>query len=181
VLIRLLGPVDVLADDGPREVRGLRRKAVLAALALHGGEVVSADRLAEMAWGEKPPPTVENSLQAHVSYLRSVLGSKTAIRARRPGYSLDLGGDLSDAQVAERLLAEGTSAADPEQGVAQLRAALGLWRGRSLADVTGLAWLEEQAARLDLLGGQVRRALADARLAAGEHAGLVPEIGRAHV
>ena len=42
MLIRLLGPVDVLADDGPREVRGLRRKAALAALALHGGEVVSA-------------------------------------------------------------------------------------------------------------------------------------------
>jgi len=69
MLIRLLGPVDVLADDGPREVRGLRRKAVLAALALHGGEVVSAGRLAEVVWGEDAPPTVVNTLQTHVSYL----------------------------------------------------------------------------------------------------------------
>jgi hypothetical protein len=82
VLIRLLGPVDVLADDGPRQVRGLRRKAVLATLALHGGEVVSAGRLAAMVWGEDAPPTVVNTLQSHVSYLRALLGSKTAICAR---------------------------------------------------------------------------------------------------
>ena len=176
MLIRLLGPVDVLADDGPREVRGLRRKAVLAALALHGGEVVSTGRLAEVVWGEDAPPTVVNTLQTHVSYLRTVLGSKTAIRARRPGYLLDLGGDSSDAQVAERLLREGTSSADPAQGVRHLRAARALWHGQSLADVTGVAWLEEQAVRLDLLCLQVRRALAEARLAAGEHADLVPEL-----
>ena len=87
MLIRLLGPVDVLADDGPRHVRGLRRKAVLATLALHGGEVVSAGRLAEVVWGEDAPPTVVNTLQTHVSYLRTVLGSKNAIRACRPGRS----------------------------------------------------------------------------------------------
>ena len=39
-----------------------------------------------------------------------------------------------------------------------------------------LAWLEEQAVRLDLLCLQVKRALAEARLAAGEHADLVPEL-----
>jgi DNA-binding SARP family transcriptional activator len=176
MLIRLLGPVDVLADDGPREVRGLRRKAVLAALALHGGEVVSAGRLAEVVWGEDAPPTVVNTLQTHVSYLRTVLGSKNAIRACRPGYLLDLGGDSSDVQVAERLLREGTSSADPAQAVRHLRTALALWHGQSLADVTGVAWLEEQAVRLDLLCLQVRRALAEARLAAGEHADLVPEL-----
>jgi DNA-binding SARP family transcriptional activator len=176
MLIRLLGPVDVLADDGPREVRGLRRKAVLAALALHGGEVVSAGRLAEVVWGQDAPPTAVNTLQTHVSYLRTVLGSKNAIRACRPGYLLDLGGDSSDVRVAERLLREGTGSADPAQGVRHLRAALALWHGQSLADVTGVAWLEEQAVRLDLLCLQVRRALAEARLAAGEHADLVPEL-----
>jgi DNA-binding SARP family transcriptional activator len=157
MLIRLLGPVDVLADDGPREVRGLRRKAVLAALALHGGEVVSAGRLAEVVWGQDAPPTAVNTLQTHVSYLRTVLGSKNAIRACRPGYLLDLGGDSSDVRVAERLLREGTGSADPAQGVRHLRAALALWHGQSLADVTGVAWLEEQAVRLDLLCLQVWR------------------------
>ena len=176
MLIRLLGPVDVMADDGPRPVRGLRRKAVLATLALHAGGVVSTGLLAEVVWGEDAPATAVNTLQSHVSYLRTVLGDKAAIRARPPGYLLDLGGDHSDVQVAERLLRQGTHLADPAQGKRHLRAALALWRGRPLADVTGLAWLEEQAERLDLLCLQIRRALAEARLATGEHAQLVPDL-----
>ena len=46
--VRLLGPVDVALDDGSRPVSGLRRQAVLAALALHDGQVVSTDRLVEI-------------------------------------------------------------------------------------------------------------------------------------
>jgi DNA-binding SARP family transcriptional activator len=175
VLIRLLGPVDVLADDGPRPVCGLRRKAVLATLALHDGEVVSTSRLADVVWGEEAPPTAVNTLQSHVSYLRNVLGSRSAILARPPGYLLDLAGDRSDVQVAERLLRRGTQAAAAD-GMADLRAALALWRGQPLVDVSGVAWLEEQAGRLDMLCLRVKRALAEARLAAGEHAQLVPDL-----
>ena len=40
--VRLLGPVDVVVDDGPRPVPGLRRMAVLATLALQCGEVARA-------------------------------------------------------------------------------------------------------------------------------------------
>jgi DNA-binding response OmpR family regulator len=36
-------------------VRGLRRKAILAALALRAGEVLSTDQLADVAWH----PTME--------------------------------------------------------------------------------------------------------------------------
>jgi DNA-binding SARP family transcriptional activator/tetratricopeptide (TPR) repeat protein len=165
-----------MAGDGPRPVRGLRRKAVLATLALHAGAIVSTGRLAEVVWGEDAPATAVNTLQSHVSYLRTVLGDKTAIRARPPGYLLDLNGDQSDVQVAERLLRQGTDLADPAQGVRHLRAALALWRGQPLADVTGLAWLEEQAEQLQLLCLQIRRALAEARLAIGEHAQLVPDL-----
>ena len=68
VQVRLLGPVDVALDGRSRPVNGLRRKAVLAALALHDGEVVSTDRLVDVVWGESAPPTVVNSLQPHISY-----------------------------------------------------------------------------------------------------------------
>ena len=97
----------------PRPVSGLRRKAVLATLALHGGELVSTGRLVDVVWGEAAPPTALNTLQSHVSYLRSVLGSKTAILARPPGYLLDLGDDGTDVRLAERLLRQGTQSADP--------------------------------------------------------------------
>src|SRR6266699_5710960 len=104
VQIRLLGPVDVALDGGSRPVNGLRRKAVLAALALHDGQVVSTDRLVDVVWGASAPPTVVNSLQTHISYLRGVLGSREAILARPPGYLVNLGDDGTDARAAERLL-----------------------------------------------------------------------------
>ena len=174
--VRLLGPVDVTVDGRPRPVRGLRRKAVLAALALQGGEIVSTGRLVDAVWGDTALPPALNTLQSHVSYLRTVLGSKAAIVARPPGYVLDLGDDATDVRLAERLLRQGRQAADPVHGARELREALALWRGRPLEDVAGLAWLEEQAERLDLLGEQIRRALSEARLAAEEHAQLVPEL-----
>jgi DNA-binding SARP family transcriptional activator len=165
-----------MADGEPRPVSGLRRKAVLATLALHDGEPVSTGRLMDVVWGEAAPPTALNTLQSHVSHLRGVLGRKAAILARPPGYVLDLGAEGTDVQRAERLLRQGRQSADPVRGARDLREALALWRGRPLADVAGLAWLEEQAGRLDLLGEQVRRALSEARLASGEHAQLLPDL-----
>src|SRR5262252_3532609 len=116
--VRLLGPVDVVVHGEPRPVHGLRRKAVLA---LHGGEIVSTDYLADAVWGESAPSTAVNTLQSHVSYLRGVLGTKTAILARPPGYVLELPGEGTDVQVAERLLEQGTQSADPADAVRYLQ------------------------------------------------------------
>ncbi len=165
-----------MVDGEARMVSGLRRKAVLATLALHSGEVVSVGRLVDAVWGDTAPSTVRNTLQSHVSYLRTRLGDKNAIVGRPPGYRLDVGDDGTDVWLAERLLRQGVQAADPVRGASDLRAALALWRGRPLADVTGLAWLEEQAGRLELLAERIRRALSEARLAAGEHRQLTGEL-----
>ena len=165
-----------MVDDRSQQVSGLRRKAVLATLALQAGEVVSTDQLVDVVWAHRPPPTAVNTLQRHVSHLRGALGCKDAIVARPPGYVLDLGNDGTDVQQAERLLQHSARETDPVQQAQQLQTALALWRGRPLADVPGLAWLEEQARRLELLFQTVKRALFDARLAAGEHVQLVPDL-----
>jgi hypothetical protein len=65
--VRLLGPVDVVVDDEPRPVHGVRRKAILAVLALNHGTVISSYRITDLVWGAAPPPTAPNTLQAHVS------------------------------------------------------------------------------------------------------------------
>ncbi len=174
----MLGPVDVAVGDNVRAVQGLRRKAVLAVLALHPGEIVSTGRLVEAVWGDSAPPTAGNTLQSHVSHLRQVLGSRAAIRGRPPGYLLDLGAEASDVEVAERLIRQGMAADDRGHRAQRLRSALALWRGRPLADLTGLPWLDEQAERLDQLRLRTVRALIEARLAIGEHAQLVPDLER---
>ena len=174
--VRLLGPVDVLTPTGVRPVPGLRRKALLVALALHAGQPVPADRLIEIVWDGRPPPTAANSLQRHVSYLRGQLGGRAAIVVRPLGYLLDLPVEGTDLAAAERLIAGGRRARDPATTADLLRAALARWRGRPLADVGGLSWLDDQAARLSRLELSVRLSLIDARLALAEHDDLVPEL-----
>jgi DNA-binding SARP family transcriptional activator/Flp pilus assembly protein TadD len=176
VQVRLLGPVDAVVDGAVRPVSGLRRKAVLAALALHPGEVVSADRLIDMVWGGKAPATAANALQSHVSYLRGVLGARTAIVARPPGYVLTIPPEATDVQAADRLIRQGRQCADPARAAPRLRAALALWRGRPLDDVAGIPWLDEQAERLDEARLAAVQALVEVRLALGEHVQLVPEL-----
>ena len=146
--IRLLGPVDVVADGASRPVNGLRRKAVLAVLALHRGEIVSNDRLADVVWAGDPPATPLNTVQRHISHLRQVLGRRDAIVACPPGYRLDPVYVETDVAAAERLIRQGAQVADHAHAQ-HLRDALALWRGQPLADVAELPWLEEQAGRLE--------------------------------
>ena len=176
VQVRLLGPVDVVVNGDVRPVPGLRRKAVLAALALHCGGIVGTDRLVDAVWGEDASPKAVPTLQRHLSFLRDVLGDKAAIVARPPGYMLDLDADGTDVRVAERLFQAGSQADDLICRVRTLRAALALWRGQPLADAAASAGLEQQAERLDQLRLQVERALCQARLTAGEHGQLIPDL-----
>ncbi|MFI7122849.1 alpha/beta fold hydrolase [Amycolatopsis sp. NPDC049868] len=171
MLVRILGPVDVVADGVVRPVRGLRRKALLAVLALRVGEIVSVDRLTDVVWGARPPTA--NTVQTHVSALRGMLGDRDAIVARSPGYVLNAATDLAGAQ---QLIEQAGQTTDPASAAAHLREAVALWRDEPLADVTGMTWLHEQAERLALLRLDAVEALGEARLALGEHARLVPEL-----
>jgi DNA-binding SARP family transcriptional activator len=173
--VRLLGPIEVIVNGESRLIPGSRRQAVLAVLALHCGEVVSTDYLADAIWGDTAPSSALNTLQSHVSFMRGLLGSKAAILARPPGYLLNIPGDGTDVRQAERLLREAARSAD---AVSQLQAALELWRGDPLAEFADLPWQPAQAERLDQLRSQIRQAQSEARLAAGDHVRLVPELER---
>ena len=176
--VRLLGPVDVTVDGQARAINGLRRTALVAALALRAGEVVSADLLTELIWDSRPPPGAGQTLQSHVSQLRRFLGEAAVIRLVPPGYVLDLPGDGTDVGVAQRLIREGTTASDAAEGARVLREAIGLWRGLPLAELAGWRWFDEQAWWLESLRAQATRALTEHRLALGDHAALVAELRR---
>ncbi|MBT2235453.1 AfsR/SARP family transcriptional regulator [Nonomuraea sp. NEAU-A123] len=156
-------------------MNGLRRKAVLAVLALQRGEIVSNERLADVVWAGDPPATPLNTVQRHVSHLRRVLGSREAIVAHPPGYRLNTIQVETDVAAAEMLIRQGAQVSDHAHA-RQLREALALWRGQPVADVAGLPWMEEQAGRLEQLRLRASRALAQTRLALGEHAELLPEL-----
>jgi len=174
--VRLLGPVDVVGTGAPTPVPGLRRKAILTALALRPGEVVTLDELVDIVWGDAAPATVVNTVQAHVSLLRRLLGASGAIVTRPRGYLLDIDPDRIDAGQAETLVAQAELAGD-QAGAADLAGrAVALWRGRALADLAGLAWFDGHGRRLEALHGRARQVYAAARLAQGQHTQVVPEL-----
>ena len=140
--VRLLGPVDVTVDGTCRPVPGLRRKAVLAVLGLHPGQIVSTDRLIDVVWGGNGPSDgAEHAAAPHVLPARRARGEGDDRGQARPGYVLDLGAEATDVETAERLIRPGATVDGSGLKRQHLRGALALWRGRPLLDVVraGLA------------------------------------------
>src|SRR4051794_24015395 len=112
VELRILGPLEVLDDDGALvDVGGSRPRALLVDLALAQGRTVPAERLLEDIWsggqasaggtvGARLPS--RNTVEVHVSRLRRALGAER-IATRAGGYALDLPRDALDAARFDRL------------------------------------------------------------------------------
>jgi len=127
---RILGPLEVWEDGLELELGAGRQRALLALLLLHANEVVSADKLIDELWGERPPPSASKVMQGYVSQLRRVLPEAT-IDTRPTGYLLRTG--ATDAVEFERLLAVAHEQ-QPADAARTLRTALALWRGPPFAD-----------------------------------------------
>jgi len=179
----ILGPLEVTVDGVALAVGGPKPRALLAALLLHPGVVVSTDRLSAAVWGEDPPHDALGTLRAYVSRLRAALeplpqGERLAYRA--PGYVLTVGDDELDAARFARLVdaVRGCSASgDHHRAVDLLDSGLALWRGGALAEFD-LVPLDADAevARLEELRLVALELRAEALLALGRGAEVVPEI-----
>jgi len=171
---RLLGPLEVVDDEHPLALGGVKQRLVLAILLLHANEVVSTDRLLEGLWGAAPPATAAKSIQLYVSRLRRGLGPGR-LATRTPGYVLRIEPAELDLACFERLLAEARRA-DPGAAARKLRDALALWRGPALADLAYEPGLHADVARLGELRLTAVEARIDAELATGRDAELVAEL-----
>jgi predicted ATPase/DNA-binding SARP family transcriptional activator len=171
--------VQAVRDGRELALGGPRRRAVLALLLVAGGRVVPAEQLAEELWEGSPPPGAAGTLRSHVSRLRALTGPDAALVARGGGYALVAGPDQLDAARFERLAGAGRDAL--EQGTAavagsRFREALGLWRGRALADVAEVEPLAREGARLEELRLLATEGRVEADLALGQHAEVIGEL-----
>ncbi len=132
VAFRLLGPLEVEVGGAALPLGGQRKRALLALLLIHAGEVVPTDRLVDELWGERPPKTATTSLQNFVGQLRRVLPADLLV-TRSPGYVLRASPDQIDYVRFEQLVRK-ARAEDAAQRAKTLREALDLWRGSPLAD-----------------------------------------------
>ena len=82
---RILGPVEVRRNGDALALGGRKQRALLAVLLLHANESVSRDRLIDALWGERPPPSAQQSLDSYVSRLRRLRGQERRVEARSRG------------------------------------------------------------------------------------------------
>ena len=186
----ILGPLEILDDDGANVVlRGSRERAVLALLLLSANRVVPAERLADDLWGERPPEGAAHALNVHLSRLRTALreaGGGEVVVTRPPGYLVHVDPATVDAFRFEALVTQARERiVQGEAGPAavMLREALGLWRGPALADVADLPRAQAEAVRLEEARLAALEDRVEADLACGRHTEVVAELDaltRAH-
>jgi predicted ATPase/class 3 adenylate cyclase/DNA-binding SARP family transcriptional activator len=177
-LVRLLGPIDVVGDDGVERYSGSAlRRTILALLGLHAGEVLSPDWLMEHVWGEEQPESGLPALRFHVSKLRKEVGDVVTIRTRPGGYQLDEARESVDALLFDEAVHQTRLDVD-ERGSARCVEALRLWRGQPFIDAAACEALDHEAIRLEEARLTILEHYQRCRLASGAAADLLPDLTR---
>src|SRR5690349_6485729 len=182
----ILGPLEVWRSGRAVPLGGPRQRAVLALLLVEVNRVVSMDRLAEDVWGGDPPDGWVSTVKTYVFHLRRALepdrarrGAGGVLVTSGRGYLLRAGREQVDAARFEDRFTAGRAALEAgryAEAAQTLRMALGLWRGRVLADLADYAFTRPEAARLEELRLAAVEARIDADLALGRHDALTAEL-----
>ena len=178
VQIGILGPLEVHNSDGDAvPVLGARLRALLIALALNPRRLVPTAQLVDAVWGDQPPVTAGNSLQALVSRLRRAL-PEGLIESEPAGYRLAIDPDGIDVTRFERLVAaaRAKSSRDPALAASMLREGLGLWRGPALLDVADQQFFQAPIARLEELRLTATEDRIETELRLGPSSELISEL-----
>jgi len=141
VRLRLLGPIELVADRRSLDLGGPRQRIVLSMLGLNANRVVPVEQLVDAVWDSSPPSTARGQVQICISALRRIFagaGQGVAIETRPPGYLLEIApGDLDSLEFTA-LVASARAHSDAgrvEEAATTLRDALALWRGSALSGV----------------------------------------------
>jgi tetratricopeptide (TPR) repeat protein/DNA-binding SARP family transcriptional activator len=187
VEFRILGPVQLWANDGRQIDLGSRKeRCVLAILLWERGHPVPVNALMDKVWGDDLPGKVHSSLYGYVSrlrgHIREASGESTnpgLLRSNSQGsYALDVdSGDVDFRLFLE--LGEAARAAmaagDAQRAAALFHDAERLWRGTPLADLSG-PWVDQIRMRLETERLTMSIDRLDAGLRIGRHAAQVGEI-----
>jgi len=178
--VRVLGGFAV-EGVGDRTLGSLKARRLLKILAVARNGTVSADRLAEILWGDDPPARPVEQVGVLVSRLRGVLGTERLPRTDA-GYRLEV--DWLDLdELADRAAEAEAALRDGRLGAARAAAtaAVAVARGPVLPEEDG-DWVEVERASGEALVASARRIAADGALRAGDHtaAAAVAEAALAH-
>ncbi|MFD6433717.1 BTAD domain-containing putative transcriptional regulator [Streptomyces venezuelae] len=181
----VLGPVAAWNSDGPLALAGPRQRAVLARLIVARRHVVPVARLIDDLWDD-PPERALGTVRTFVAALRKALEPDRPHRAparllvtEGPGYALRAAPDAVDAWRFETAVSEARQLPPPD-ALRRLDEALGGWRGPAYADFADEEWARAERSRLAELRALAVERRAEAALACGGAADVVPDLD-AHV
>jgi DNA-binding SARP family transcriptional activator len=203
---KILGPLEVYSDGGePVPVRQRLQSSALAVLLLHAGEPCSRGWLMDALWGDsalsgaiRPAPAGQASfpaggrdghaapaartpaaLRTCIYGVRRALAGHDRLLTHPTGYLMRVVAGELDVATWRTLHVRGRAALDRRDaaGAARLlRQALELWRDPPLADLPGTPTIAWEAACLLDQRRDAQDALMDARLALGEHHGVIGQL-----
>jgi predicted ATPase/DNA-binding SARP family transcriptional activator len=160
---RILGSFEVIGSTGLVDLRGAKRRGLLACLVVHARQPLSTDRLVEELWGDDGSNGAARTVQTYVSQLRKLLhGESASLQTRPGGYVLEVDpGDIDAYRFEQGLVAAGAEG-DPRRRLEMLDATLELWRGAPLGEFAGVGWADREATRLEALHLQALQGRYDA-------------------
>jgi predicted ATPase/DNA-binding SARP family transcriptional activator len=175
--VAVLGPVEVQRDGAVLVIPAGKTTELLIRLALEGGVVVRADRLADDLWGEAR--VERNTLQAKVSRLRRALGDPVLVPGSKVGYALAVSpADVDALQVLELAssAAELRRSGELDEAMRTCASALALFRGEILPSAGQGDWLAPFRSRLEETRLRLTIDHVGARLDRGPAEEIVPEL-----
>jgi DNA-binding SARP family transcriptional activator len=174
----VLGPLVASVGGRAIELTGAKERCLLAFLLLHANETVSVDRLIDALWPDDPPPTARNTLQAHVSRLRKVIGARR-LATFANGYSLAVRPEELDLFRFRELVAQARrdlEGGEQVRAAEKLAEALALWRGEPLPEFSEHEIFRVEVSRLEEERLTAFEAWVDAELDLGRAGELVAEL-----
>ena len=179
MLIRVLGPVDVVDDDGTVHASTSALPAYVVGLfAMHAGRVLAPEWLLEHVWDGDVPGSGLRALRFHISQLRREVGHADLIETCPGGYRLRVAAGDVDVGAVESLVGAARAEVDDERAARLCTEALALWRGEPFVDVAPTSDLADEAVRLEDLRLTLTELGYRRRFDAGEGAELVPGLLR---
>src|SRR5918993_1234373 len=136
VRFRVLGAFEAQGPDGPLDLGGPKRRALLALLVLRSGQPTSVEAIVDALWGDGAPAGAPRTVRTYVSQLRKQLGAASGRAPFTSGagrYELVIADDI-DAVEFEQLVMAGIDEPDLAERVGALDRALALWRGDPLPE-----------------------------------------------
>jgi DNA-binding SARP family transcriptional activator/ActR/RegA family two-component response regulator len=193
VQIDVLGPVRVRRHGAEIDLGTPRQRAIVAALALEHGRVVSTPTLIARVWGDRPPASVQGTLQSYIGQLRRALepdrGPRqpaTVLITEHNGYALRIDAEHRDDKILANAVVRARErlavVADPlrpsapaaerdtvRQALAEIDRALSGWRGIPYADLEDNPDARAERARLEDHRAAAEELRVVAHLALGRH------------